>query len=188
MRQMSDLRPATVELAEGEVLEIGFGTGLNLAHYGPGVKSLVAVDPNIHETFGPVAARIAGAAFPVERCRLGADGGLPFDAARFDTVVSTWTLCSIRDAGAALGELHRLLRPGGRLVFIEHGRAQNERTARWQDRLNPYWRRFADGCNMNRRMDTLVESGGFRLAELERFRAQGPAVLAQMYRGVAERA
>jgi ubiquinone/menaquinone biosynthesis C-methylase UbiE len=83
--------------------------------------------------------------------------------------------------------MRRVLKPGGRYVFIEHGRAPSAGTARWQDRLNPLWRRIADGCNMNRPIDRLVEQGGFRLSGLERFRHEGPSVLAHMYRGVATR-
>lgn len=187
MRQLDELRGATVGQAWGDVLEIGFGTGLNLAHYGPGVKSLVALEPRIGADYPPAARRIAAAPFPVERARLRADESLPFDSARFDCVVSTWTLCSIPGVDAALAELRRVLRPGARLVFVEHGRAESLRTARWQDRLNPLWVRIADGCNMNRPVDRLVETAGFRLAELARFRHKGPGVLAQMYRGVALR-
>ncbi len=189
MSQVDDLREPTVLEAAGDVLEIGFGTGRNLPLYGPGVTSLVAVDPHAHEGHGPTAERVARAPFPVERIGLGADGALPLDAARFDCAVSTWTLCSIPDLPAALAEVRRLLRPGGRFLFVEHGRApeSDARTARWQDRLNPVWRRIADGCNMNRPIDRMVEGAGFRLASLERFRHDGPAVLAQMFRGVAER-
>ncbi len=188
MSQLDELRVPTVALAEGQVLEIGFGTGLNLPHYGPGVKSLVALEPKVAAGYAPTETRIAAAPFPVERAQLRADASLPFDAGRFDSIVSTWTLCSIPDLARALAELRRVLRPGGRFVFVEHGRAESERTARWQDRLNPLWVRIADGCNMNRPIDRLVEAGGFRLAALDRFRDEGPGVLAQMYRGVAERA
>jgi SAM-dependent methyltransferase len=188
LRQMEELRPPTVGQAAGSVLEIGFGTGLNLAHYGPGVKSLVALDPKIPGKYPPVAARMAAARFPIERADLRADLTLPFDAGRFDCAVCTWTLCSIPDARAALGELLRVLKPAGRFFFVEHGRAASPRTARWQDRLNPLWVRISDGCNMNRAVDVLVEGAGFRLVSLDRFRHRGPGVLAQMYRGVAERA
>jgi SAM-dependent methyltransferase len=188
MRQMDDLRPETVGLAEGEVLEIGFGTGLNLAHYGPGVKSLVALEPNQPVRFPKLDARLAAAPFPVERAALRADATLPFDAGRFDCVVSTWTMCSIPDLPSALSELRRVLKPGGRFVFVEHGRADAPRTARWQDRLDPLWVRISDGCHMNRAVDHSVESAGFALVALDRFRNKGPAVLAHMFRGVAERA
>ncbi len=188
MRQMNDMRPDTVGLAEGDVIEVGFGTGLNLEFYGSGVKSLVAIDPRPHPGFGPAEARLARAPFPVERSGLRADKALPYDDARFDVAVSTWTLCSIPEPLEALAELRRVLRPGGRFVFVEHGRAESSRTARWQDRLNPMWSRLADGCNMNRQMDRIVQEGGFRLVSLDRFRGRGPGLFAQMYRGVAERA
>jgi ubiquinone/menaquinone biosynthesis C-methylase UbiE len=188
MSYMNELRPETIAEAQGEVLEVGFGTGLNLCLYGAGVKSVTGLDPMTTEGVAAVEERIAQAKFPVERTTLRADGQLPFDAARFDTVVTTWTLCSIPDPEAALQEMRRVLRPGGRYVFIEHGRSDEAGTARWQDRLNPLWRRIADGCNINRRMDELVERGGFELSSLDRFRGSGPSVLSSMYRGVATRA
>jgi ubiquinone/menaquinone biosynthesis C-methylase UbiE len=187
MRQMDDLRPETLARAQGEVLEVGFGTGLNLRHYTAGVLSLTGLDPLRTEGLKVVDERIARAPFPVKRTALRADGELPFDAGRFDCVVTTWTLCSIPDPLTALGEMRRVLKPGGQYVFIEHGRSERASTARWQDRLNPLWRRLADGCNMNRRMDELVERGGFELVSLERFRARGPSVLASMFRGEARR-
>lgn len=186
MRQMNDLRAETVGLAEGRVLEIGFGTGINLAYYGPGVRSLVGIDPNFSGRFAPTDERVASASFPVERLPVRADQPLPFDAGEFDCAVSTWTLCTIPEHQRALSEVRRLLRPGGRLLFVEHGRAEAARTARWQDRIDPYWCRVADGCHMNRAIDRLVETAGFRLASLERFRNKGPGLLAHMYRGVAE--
>lgn len=187
MRQLDELREPTVSLAEGHVLEVGFGTGRNLSHYGPAVKTLVALEPRFPDGYAPTRERIAASPFPVERAGLRADSTLPFDAGRFDCIVSTWTLCSIPGVESALAELRRVLRPKGRLLFLEHGRAEVASTARWQDRLNPLWVRIADGCNMNRPVDRLLEIGGFRLAELARFRHKGPAVLAHMYRGVAER-
>ena len=187
MRQMNPLREDTIVDAEGEVLEIGFGTGLNLEFYGPAVKSLVGIDPLDVSDVASVQQRIRSVSFPIERQSLRADGGLPFDAGRFDTVVTTWTLCSIPEVAKALAEMRRVLRPGGRYVFVEHGRADAESTARWQDRINPLWNRMCDGCNINRKIDRLVEDGGFELTSLDRFRAKGPGIVAQMYRGVATR-
>jgi len=187
MGMMDDLRPDTIAAAEGAVLEVGFGTGRNVPLYPPGVKSVTGLDPLVTDGVAAVEERIAAAPFPVERTALRADGGLPFDAGRFDTVVTTWTLCSIPDPGAALAEMRRVLKPGGRYVFVEHGRAENERTARWQERINPLWRRIMDGCNIDRRIDGLVEDGGFELTSLVRFRGPGPGFVGQMYRGVATR-
>jgi SAM-dependent methyltransferase len=187
MRFMDELRPETVGAAEGSVLEVGFGTARNLEHYGAGVERLTGLDPMRSEGVRAVEERIARARFPVERAVLRADGELPFDAGRFDCVVSTWTLCSISDPARALAELRRVLRPGGRYLFIEHGRSARPSTERWQDRLNPIWRRLMDGCNINRRIDRLVEGAGFSLVSLDRFQHKGPSILAQMYRGVATR-
>jgi SAM-dependent methyltransferase len=188
MRFMDELRPETVERAEGSVLEVGFGTGRNLRHYPSGVKSLAALDPL---ATGPIArrveGRIAAVPFPVERFELRADERLPFEDGRFDCVVTTWTLCTIPSPEDALAEMRRVLRPGGRYLFVEHGRSDAPRTAAWQDRLNPLWRRIADGCNLNRPIDRLVLDAGFALGELERFRYKGPAILSNMYRGVATR-
>jgi ubiquinone/menaquinone biosynthesis C-methylase UbiE len=188
MRFMSDLRPETVEKLSGDVLEVGFGTGLNLEHYPTAVTGLTGLDPLVTDSIGDkLRERIAAVPFPVEREVLRADGELPFEDARFDCVMTTWTLCSIEDPEAALAEMRRVLRPGGHYVFIEHGRSDDARTAGWQDRINPFWRRFADGCNINREIDRLVEGMGFELAEMKRFQHRGPSIFAQMYRGVATR-
>ncbi len=187
MQIMDPLRAEALEGAEGDVLEVGFGTGLNLPHYGDRVERLTGLDPLAAQGFAALDERIAGAHFPVERCVLDADGELPFDAGRFDTLVTTWTLCSIPDAARALTEMKRVLKPGGRYVFIEHGRAPHANLVRWQDRINPVWRFICDGCNLNRKIDQLVEEAGFEVSKLDRFRADGPAIAAHMYRGVAIR-
>ncbi len=188
MRAMDDLRPETIHDARGEVLEIGFGTGRNLAHYPADVSSVSGIDTMITEGVGPVERRIAEASFPVERTTLSADQTLPFDAGRFDCVVTTWTLCSIPDAHAALTEMRRVLKPGGRYLFIEHGRGRAESTIRWQERLNPMWSRLTEGCNINRPIDQLVERAGFELESIREFRGKGPRVVSHLYRGVATRA
>jgi ubiquinone/menaquinone biosynthesis C-methylase UbiE len=184
---MDDLRPETVSEADGNVLEVGFGTGLNLQFYGAGVRSVTGLDPMTTEGIRNVEDRISAAAFPVRRAALRADGELPFDAGQFDCVITTWTLCSIPEPLAALAEMRRVLKPGGRYVFIEHGRSERPRAARWQERLNPFWCRFSDGCNMDRKIDQLVETGGFELTSLKRFSGRGPELLASMYRGIATR-
>jgi SAM-dependent methyltransferase len=185
MRQLDDLRPGALSGARGEVLEVGFGTGLNLPAYPAAVTRVVGLDPNPKDGLPALERRVRAAPFEVERCALRADGTLPFETGRFGTVVTTWTLCSIPDAARALEEMRRVLAPGGRYLFIEHGRAPGERTARWQDRVNPVWRRLTGGCNMNRPIDRVVREGGFVLEGLERFRQKGPGLLAHMYRGVA---
>jgi ubiquinone/menaquinone biosynthesis C-methylase UbiE len=184
MRQLGKLRAPTLAEAHGEVLEIGFGTGLNLAHYPPGVTRLATADP-MNALSGRVRERIASAPFPVEVHHLPADRTLPFESGRFDCVTMTWTLCTIADPVAAVGEMRRVLKPGGRLLFIEHGRSDDAGVARWQDRWNPVQRVLACGCNVNRKIDALVEQGGFRLTRLERFLAEGaPRMFAEMYRGL----
>jgi ubiquinone/menaquinone biosynthesis C-methylase UbiE len=187
MRFMDDLRPDAVVGARGDVLEIGFGTGLNLRHYPSEVRSVWGIDPMATEGVGPVERRIAQAPFPVERSSVRADDQLPFDSGRFDCVVTTWTLCSIPDARAALAEMHRVLKPGGLYLFIEHGRSRTESTTRWQDRLNPTWSKLTDGCNINRPVDELVEQSGFELSSLDEFKGKGPRLISHLYRGIAKR-
>ncbi len=168
----------------GEVLEIGFGTGLNLRHYPSGVTRLTAID--VADLLpARTGQRISAAPFPVERVRLTAER-LPFPDARFDCVVSTWTLCSIPDALAALREVRRVLAPGGRFVFLEHGRSDDPRVARWQDRFNPIQRVIGVGCNLNRPIDALVRGAGFAITRLDRYVIEGePRIMAEMYRGMA---
>jgi len=185
MRRMDEYRPEVLSQAEGDVLEIGFGTGLNIPHYPSAVKSLTALDP-LDALRRRVQKRVAAARFPVERVGRPADGRLPFDDDRFDSVTMTWTLCSIDEPDLALQEMRRVLRAGGRLLFIEHGRSDDPGVARWQDRLNPVQRVVACGCNMNRRIDALVRDAGFALERLDRFTLpEGPRILGEMYRGAA---
>jgi SAM-dependent methyltransferase len=133
-----------------------------------------------------VAERIARVPFSVERHALGADGGLPFESEHFDTVTVTWTLCTIPDAAAALKEMRRVLKPDGRMLFIEHGRSDRPNIARWQDRLNPIQNVIGCGCNLNRKMDALIEGSGFSIERLDFFEADdAPAVFGTLYRGAA---
>jgi ubiquinone/menaquinone biosynthesis C-methylase UbiE len=167
------------------VLEIGFGTGLNLPFYPNQVSRLTAIDT---ERMLPnrVASRIAAARFPVEQFQLDAGEHLPFEDDSFDGVVTTFTLCSISDVRSALSEIRRVLKPGGRYAFLEHGRSDDRRVARWQDRFNPIQKFVGRGCNLNRSIDRLAQEAGFEVIRLERYlMPDTPRVLGEMYRGVA---
>jgi len=183
--EFCEYRRIALEPAIGETLEIGFGTGLNLPYYPDAVTKLIAIDSeNMLED--RVEKRIAACRIPVTRIRLDAQGRLPFDDCAFDTVVTTMTLCSIRDAAPALAEIRRALKPGGRFVFFEHGRSDDPNVARRQDRFNPIQKIIGVGCNMNRRIDELIENAGFKITTLDRFiLPKTPRLLAEMYRGIA---
>ncbi|HXF41661.1 MAG TPA: class I SAM-dependent methyltransferase [Blastocatellia bacterium] len=177
-------REALVPLA-GHVLEIGFGTGLNLPHYPEQVTRLTAID-NERMLPNRVSERIARARFPVEIFQLDAGGRLPYEDDSFDGVASTLTLCSIPDVASALAEIRRVLRPAGSFVFLEHGRSDDPKVARRQDRFNPIQKFVGRGCNLNRRIDQLIKAAGLDLVRLDRFLLPDtPRLLGEMYRGVA---
>ena len=182
-----DQRLATLAPLHGQVLEIGFGTGMNLPCYPPKVTGLTSIDT---EAMLPdkVAGRIASAHVPVERLKLDAGGRLPFEDESFDGVVTTFTLCSITEVAAALAEIRRVLKPEGEYVFLEHGRSDDPRIARRQDRFNPITKLIGCGCNMNRPIDKLISAAGLRITRLDRFmRPDAPQILGALYRGVAHR-
>jgi ubiquinone/menaquinone biosynthesis C-methylase UbiE len=179
-------RRKALEPARGDVLEVGFGTGMNLACYPAGVGKLTLLDS---EQFlsRRVSRRIAEVPFEVSVAYLSAEK-LPFDADRFDTIVSTWTLCSIPDVSGALGELRRVLKPDGKLLFLEHGRSSNTKVAQQQDRWNGLQKVIGCGCNLNRPIDELIEQSGLRIERLERFlMPKQPRLGADHYLGVATR-
>lgn len=179
-----ELRREVLASACGSVLEIGFGTGLNLPHYPKTVTSLIVLDP-ADLLPAKVARRIAVASMPVEVMHLAAEL-LPFEANRFDCVVSTFTLCTIPDPVAALREVRRVMKPEALFTFLEHGRSDDARVATWQDRLNPIQRVIGCGCNLNRPIDTLIRQAGLCVERLERFRIPGtPRIVGEMYRGGA---
>jgi ubiquinone/menaquinone biosynthesis C-methylase UbiE len=157
-------RAAIVPQASGVVLEIGFGPGLNLSHYDPGkIERVIGVDPN--EGFLRLGSG-ARPPVPVEVFRAPAEAiPLPDDVA--DTAIVTYTLCSVEDPARALGEVRRVLKPGGRVLFVEHGRASEAGVARWQDRLTPLWRRLAVDCNLNRPVVGLLQEAGFGIEVLD---------------------
>ncbi len=161
-------------------------TGRNLRHYPPTVKRIEAIDPDL-DLDRLSMPRIAKAAIKVDFHHLDA-AHLPFKAARFDTVVSTFTLCSIPDVVHALGEVRRVLKPGGQFLFLEHGRAPDPAVARWQDRLNPAWMPLAGGCHLNRPIRALVEDAGLVLGPVQNYYLkQAPRFAGYMTEGIAKR-
>jgi ubiquinone/menaquinone biosynthesis C-methylase UbiE len=181
---MAAERPGIVGDASGDVLELGLGSGLNIPHYAAGrVRRLYGLEPS-EALRQEAAAPAAAAAFPVELLAAGAEQ-VPLPDASIDTIVTTWTLCSIPDLPAALAEARRVLRPGGRLLFLEHGRAPDAGVARWQDRLAPVFR-VAAGCSLNRPIDADLTDAGFRFRWIERRYLRGPRFLSYHFRGEAE--
>ena len=181
--ELTPIRARVTASLEGDVLEIGFGSGLNVPHYPRAVTHLRAVDPAI---IGRklAAKRVTASRVPVEYVDL--DGqALSLQSDTVDHVLTTWTLCSIPDVGRALNEIRRVLRPGGSFHFVEHGRSPNTKVARWQDRLTPIQRRVAGGCHLNRPIDQLVRNSGLELVELENYYAKGPRPFGYMFEGVA---
>lgn len=184
-KPMRELRSRYVPQATGRVLEIGIGSGHNLPHYGGEVTSLTGLDPAAELT-GKARERAAALGRPVEM--LGVSGeAIPADDARFDSIVCTWTLCSIPNVYAALREMRRVLRPGGRLIFIEHGRAPEAGVQKWQRRIEPVWKKIGGGCHLTRQADELIGDAGFTIRELDSGYEPGPKFAAFMTHGIAER-
>ncbi len=180
------LRRELLAPIHGEVLELGIGTGLNLLHYPETVRNLYAVDPTLLLP-KTVMARRACLPFPVHIHQATAEA-LPQADRHFDYVVSTWTLCTIPDPVLALQEVGRVLKPGGRFVFLEHGRSDDRKIAAWQDRLNPIQNVIGCGCNLNRQIDLLITRSGLMIAHLDRFTMESvPRLGGEMYRGTASR-
>jgi SAM-dependent methyltransferase len=182
---LTDARRRALAAASGTVLEIGFGSGLNLPHYPAGVAGLKVVEPSA------VARRIAGKAigqapFPVDL--VGLDGQrIALESETADCAVSTWTLCTIPDAARALEEVARVLKPGGRLLFVEHGLSPDPGVAKWQRRLDGLQGCVAGGCHLDRDMEALIGASPLKIERLEKFYIKGPKVLTYMYLGSARK-
>jgi ubiquinone/menaquinone biosynthesis C-methylase UbiE len=182
---VTDLRIRALEPAKGRVLEIGFGTGLNLRYYPGTVEEFVGLDSEIMIP-RRVRERIRACNFPIRQEVFDASQRLPFPESAFDTVVTTFTLCSIMNVHPALKEIHRVLKPGGAYLFLEHGRSDDRKIARFQDLLNPIQNVIAAGCNLNRRIDRLIIDAGFEMIELRRLTVpKTPRLFGEIYSGAA---
>lgn len=177
------IRERVIGAAEGRVLEIGVGSGLNLPFYRPPVREVLALEPAAKlVAMAQNASR--GTIMPVSFLEASAEA-IPLGDHSVDTIVTTWTMCSIPHADMALAEIRRVLRPGGKLLFVEHGQAPDESVRRWQDRLTPAWRAIAGGCHLNRPISAMIEGAGFRIDRIETGYIPGPRPMTYMYEGCA---
>jgi len=178
-------RRQVVPLAEGRVLEIGIGTGLNLEHYDKArVTAIIGLDPGL-EMHRLASKRAQRAGIPVELVGLPAER-IPFDDGAFDTVLVTYSLCTIGDPVGALTEMRRVLRPGGRLIFCEHGLAADPEVQAWQHRLTPLWSKCAGGCHLDRDIPALLRAAGLHSRDMQRQYLPGPRPFTYHYWGTAE--
>ena len=179
------LRAECVPEARGDVLEIGIGSGLNLPFYSSAVQRVYGVYPSL-ELQRMANKRVSAAPFQVEFFRQSAEDPLPLGDSSIDTVVVTWTLCSIPNPALALPQIKRVLKANGRLIFVEHGRAADPGVVVWQDRITPVWKRIGGGCRLNRKIDELIREAGFQITELKTFYLPGPRPMTYTYQGSAQ--
>ena len=182
-KQLVPYRERVIGAAEGRVLEIGVGSGMNLPFYRPPVREILALEPAPRlMTMARSASRAIS--MPVTFLEASAEA-IPLDQHCVDTIVTTWTMCSIPHAATALAEMRRVLRPGGKLLFVEHGLAPDVGVRRWQEWLTPAWRRISGGCHLNRPIRSMIEAAGFRIDRIETGYMPGPKPMTFMYEGSA---
>lgn len=181
---MMGQRAKLIPLATGRVLELGIGTGLNLPFYdATKVSAIIGVDPAA-EMHHKARERAAESPIAIETVALALEQIAAEDDS-FDTAVTTFTLCTIPDAIAALQEVRRVLKPGGELLFCEHGLAPDAGVHAWQQRLQPFWKPLAGGCHLDRDIPAIIEQGGFRIVEMDKRYLKGPKPMTYVYRGRA---
>jgi ubiquinone/menaquinone biosynthesis C-methylase UbiE len=184
-KEMARLRAQWIPQARGEVLEVGIGSGLNLAFYSGEVQHIFGVDPSM-ELQRLAQERASVLPLNVEFLPQSAEEALPLANSSIDTALLTWTLCSIPNHLKALDEIKRVLKPSGRLIFIEHGRAPDPRVSVWQDCLTPIWKKMAGGCHLNRKIDEIIARSGFDTSELHTCYMPGPKPMTYTYQGIAQ--
>lgn len=182
-RELLTYRKRLLSQARGRVLEIGIGSGLNLPHYPLSVEEVVGLEPS--SRLVTMAQRSARSCTVPVSVIAGYAEAIPLDGQSFDTVVTTWTLCSISDVIEALGEMRRVLKLSGQLLFVEHGLAPEDNIRRWQHRLTPLWMKVAGGCHLNRPIPALIEGAGFEITKIETGYAKGPKAMTFLYEGSA---
>ena len=184
-KDLAALRAFWVSQAYGDVLEIGMGSGLNLPFYSAEVRQIFGVEPSME--MQRMARNRLGVGRSVAFLSQSAEERLPLEESSMDTVLSTWTLCTISDVPSALREMRRVLKPDGRFIFVEHGHSQDAGVVVWQNRLNPVWKRIGGGCNLNRKIVELIEGAGFRITELKTEYLPGPRPMTYTFQGLAEK-
>jgi ubiquinone/menaquinone biosynthesis C-methylase UbiE len=182
-RELGPYRQRIVSQAQGRVLEIGIGAGFNLPWYGPRVNTILGLDPS--PRLIAMAQETANLNDVPVTLITGSAQAIPIDAHSIDTLVTTWTLCSIPDTAAALQEMRRVLKPSGQLLFVEHGLAPEEGVRKWQNRLTPVWKKIGGGCHLNRPIRVLIEEAGFTITRLDTGYAKGPKPMTFFYEGCA---
>ena len=181
--QFSEIRSRVANSLEGDVVEIGFGSGLNVPYYPNSIHKLQAVDPAI---LGRKLASKRVKNTPVNIEYIGLDGQkLPLESESVDHILITWTMCTIPDIEIALKEMYRVLRKGGQLHFVEHGRSPDPKVARWQDLLNPLQKKIGGGCHLNRPIDNLISKAGFNIVQLDNFYMKAPKPIGYTFEGIA---
>jgi ubiquinone/menaquinone biosynthesis C-methylase UbiE len=181
--QLTVYRHRLLAAAEGRVLEVGVGSGLNLRHYRGSVVKVLGLDPSA-KLLSMAEKVLRSVPVSVELLR-GSAETIPVENQSVDTLVTTWTLCSIPGVHRALSEMRRVLKSNGRLLFVEHGRAPDPKVRLWQDRLTPLWRRIGGGCHLNRAIAQLIEGAGFHIERMDTGYMKGPKPMTFMYEGAA---
>jgi ubiquinone/menaquinone biosynthesis C-methylase UbiE len=184
-KETARLRADWVPLARGEVLEVGIGSGLNLPFYSSHVQHVYGLDPST-ELQQMARKRAEIAPLKIEFLSQSAEDRIPLANESIDTVLVTWTLCSIPNAPQALQQMRRVLKGSGRLIFLEHGRSPDPGVVEWQDRITPVWKHVGGGCHLNRQIDELITAAGFQIVEMKTCYLPGPRLMTYTFQGFAE--